>query len=207
MIGAGERADGRQQARPRDAGRHAGRQVGFADLAAGAAGACKQAVFRHRRRDWRQVGHLMPGDQAGDLHGAAAGGAWTGSAIVRLGDLIGRQQDARLARMAGLGATLSAAGRFRRRWAIRVGGGWLRGIMRIGTQFLFQNLDALRQLAHHQPQFVDQRLGFFECTHLRRRLPKVDLHGALDSMTKRSVSPHLACFSAGPRGERLPYNN
>jgi len=162
VVAAGERTDGRHQARPRHAGRNAGRQVGLAWAAACLASAGKEAVFGHHGCHRRQVDDLMSGVQPGHSHRAAAPRARSRFAIVGVRDGFGRQQRARLAGMAGLGAALSARGRLRRRRAMRVGRGRLGGIMRIGMQFLFQHLDALRQLAHHQPQFVDQRLRFFE---------------------------------------------
>jgi len=74
----------------------------------------------------------------------------------------------------------------------------------VGSQLLFQYIDAMRQFPHQRRQFVDHRLPLFERAGLRWRLPDIDLHAALDSTQRLSVSHHLARFSVSLRGERLP---
>ena len=67
--------------------------------------------------------------------------------------------------------------------------------MGVGSQLLFQYIDAMRQFPHQRRQFVDHRLPLFERAGLRWRLPDIDLHAVLDSTQRLSVSHHLARFS------------
>ena len=168
------------------------RQSRFAYVTADTACAGKQPVFGHHRRHWRQVNDLMPDIQAGDLDRAAAGGARTGPAIVRVRDLFGRQQCPCLAGMAGLGAAFLATGRlpFLRGRAMGIGRGRRGGVARVGMQPFFEGLDALVQridlscllleLAglrlRQYPQGIDERLRLFQVMYTRGRLRQVDVH-------------------------------
>ena len=149
----------------------------------------------------------MAGDEAGDLDAAAAGRAEARPAIVRMRDLLGRQQRSGLAGVAGLGAPLPAGTRLLRLRAMRIGRGWRGRIAGVGTQLLFQCGDALGEhvdlpipFLKLARQVIDARLRLFQGAHARRRLRRIDVHAHQTrraAFRLRAADTNSLCIAAG----------